>query len=323
MENYYLIPESALTNIANAIREKTKRTTLITPERMPYEIMRIDRGDITGRSSVDITQPTDMDSKTALRAISRAVYPSGLQYYYNHEYLPEIPVKVVQKYPYLLIMRNLTTTRLVASTAKAYYDVDEEGLSRIVIPDTEEVYKMDIEVEITWSPVELSKNTNVTVGDNSGWIVWWSNYNIIDQTTDTQEIYFPASAPTSERPAEATHCYYNGVVLPALPSESLEEYPYVFIYKGTTRYDLVFANEKYWYSVSDNVMKSSSSSIAVKNYWLTFEDMKAGLSWSYRDSTKYSFDSFKNNKFWSNYNIPKNSATATAIYLYGALAVPV
>lgn len=321
MEKYYLIPESALINIANAIREKTKRTTLITPERMPSEIMRIDRGDITGRSSVDITQPTDMDSKMILRAISRAVHPSGVQYYYNHEYLPEIPTEVVQKYPYLLIMRNLTTTRLVASTEKAYYGTGDDGSYRIIVPATEEVYRMDIEFDITWSPVGSTTSTYFTMGDASGWVAWWSNYNIIDQTTDTQEIYFPASVPTSEQPMEATHFYYNGVILPALPFESLEEYPYVFIYKGATRYDLVFANEKYWYSVSDNTMKSNS--IAVKNYWLTFEDMEAGLTWSYRDSARYSFDSFKNNKFWSNYDIPQNSATATTIYSYGTLAVPV
>lgn len=113
--------------------------------------------------------------------------------------------------------------------------------------------------------------------------------------------------------------YYNGVLLPEIPQDVLAEYPYVFICKGSTRYNLVLSNKKYYRATSTSSKPDRldfSATIKVQNYWLTFEDYENGADWSFRNTEGYYYDT--SGLLWSNYNIPNTSATSTTIYFYGS-----
>lgn len=115
---------------------------------------------------------------------------------------------------------------------------------------------------------------------------------------------------------ERPKAYFNDVLLPAIPEDVLEQYPYAFIYKSATRYNLVFSKIKYWYQSSDDTCRNSDGT--VKNYWLTFENMAAGQTWAHRNDDWYYWGpSFSSGVVWSNYDIPNGSADATEIYFEG------
>lgn len=117
--------------------------------------------------------------------------------------------------------------------------------------------------------------------------------------------------------------YYNGVLLPEIPV--IEGYPYTFITKSGTRYNLVFCTTKYFYASASGSLPNrldTNGNAIVYNYWLTFEDYENGADWSLRNTTGYYWDNPDSNLLWSNYNIPKGSAVATAIYFYSTHPVP-
>ena len=114
--------------------------------------------------------------------------------------------------------------------------------------------------------------------------------------------------------------YYNGVLLPELPADVLASYPYAFIQKGTTHYNLVFSKVKYWYQSSDDTARNSDGT--VKNYWLYFENLADRDTWAYRNDSWYYWESFSESAVWANYDIPNGSADATEIYFEGSEPVP-
>ena len=114
--------------------------------------------------------------------------------------------------------------------------------------------------------------------------------------------------------------YYNDVLLPELPADVLASYPYAFIQKGTTHYNLVFSKVKYWYQSSDDTARNSDGT--VKNYWLYFENLADRDTWAYRNDSWYYWESFSESAVWANYDIPNGSADATEIYFEGSEPVP-
>lgn len=310
-----------LTAIADAIRAKTGKSDAMTLEQMPGEIEGISGsgGSATGKSSVDITQPTKMVSSTTLASTVGVTLPSGLEYYYNHELLPEIPADVVANYPYLLIMRSLSgTIRLVASTEKAYHHTADDGSIRVTVPTTEAVYRMDANMEaMAWVPAGLGTSTYFKVDGESNWAVWWSNYDIIDQVAYSDGMYrYASEQATAEKPEDATHFYYNDARLPAIPV--VEGYPYAFMEKLSNRYYIVFSTTKYFYNLSNDYYTAASGASA-KNYAITFEELEAGGTWVLKSETA---DTQSGPFLWANYDIPQGSETATTIRNYGTPAVP-
>ena len=111
---------------------------------------------------------------------------------------------------------------------------------------------------------------------------------------------------------DVSHALYNGIRLPIIPN--FAGYPYAFIIKGTSRYDLVYSRQKYWYKESDNTLRNSEGT--VRNMWLTFADMANGATWSDRNTTHYYWTPTEN--MWSNYDIPISTNMGTNIYSYGS-----
>lgn len=302
----YLIQGDTLSAIADAIRAKTGKSDAMTPQQMPGEIEGISGGN---------AEPT-------IYTTMRFIEPPENLYYFNREQYGEIPAEILEEYPYPLILRyglDGSTNYLLCSKEKAYVVVDEEGVIRLYVP------KYAIYLYNSTTKTWLRRNAGVgpvfyKINGSLSYCVWWSDYDVPLGSSDSEEIYFPASPWSVEMQADATHFYYNGVRLPKIPEELLVEYPYVFIRKGATRYDVVFSTTKYWYQESDGTGRNSDGT--VKNYWLTFEDMVAGLTWSHRNDSRYYWEDFATEYLWSNYDVPNGSATSTTIYKYGTLAVP-
>lgn len=241
--------------------------------------------------------------------------PSGVEYYYNHEQLPEIPADVVAKYPYLVIMRSPNRMRIIASTEKAYYHTMEDGSRRITVNSTGAVYRADVNtVAGGWVTVGFGNGTWFGVDGSGTYVVWWSNYDIPNGSVDAEEIYFPASQPQAEQPAEATHFYYNGVRLPKIPGNVLESYPYVYM-TGTKAFG-AFSVKPYFYSTTayPSTLKADGSGV---NYKYDEETD----SWVF-DKEYSSVYVIINGFHWTNYDMPNGSETATDIYFYGTPAVP-
>lgn len=249
--------------------------------------------------------------------------PSGVEYYYNHEQLPEIPADVVAKYPYLVIMRKSDRMRIIASTEKAYYHTMEDGSKRITVNSTGVVYRADVNtVAGGWVAVGIGNGTWFGVNGSGSYAVWWSNYDIPNGSADATDIYFPASLPQEEQPADATHFYYNGVRLPKIPDDVLTQYPYAWIRDNRTtgQYQLIMSQTGFYFV--DSSLHDKNSVIS-KQYNITIGDASA-TAWVDANNTQYSGWGLDTNRtvLWSNHNIANGSADATDIYHYGTLAVP-
>lgn len=259
--------------------------------------------------------PKAVKSLVNIATSTRVLFPSGVEYYYNHEQLPEIPAFVVENYPYILIMRTLTTTRIYASVNKPYRWIKDDGTARITIPTGAYIRaKLNIDAN-AW--VINSSGTGTwfsTDGTSASWSVWWSNYDIPNGSPDAEEIYFPASLPQAEQPTDATHFYYNGVRLPKIPEDVLAQYPYV--YMVDTKAFGAFSVKPYFYSTTayPSTLKANGSGV-------TYKYDEESDSWVLKEELS-SVYVIINGFHWTNYDMPNGSETATEIHFYGTLAVP-
>ena len=118
--------------IAAAIRSKDGTTASIPATTFPERIMALSGGGGGGGLFCTMSLTVGDNNIVGIDACSISVdvsasLPSGILYYYNHEQLPEIPDDVLASYPYILIMRTLTTTRIYASANKPYYHTMDDG----------------------------------------------------------------------------------------------------------------------------------------------------------------------------------------------------
>lgn len=245
--------------------------------------------------------------------------PSGVEYFYNHEQLPEIPADVAENYPYILVIRSLAVTRIYASTEKAYFWTTDEGVNRITIPAGNYV-RYTFNSEANALALDSSgTGTYFTVHGDGNWAVWWANYDVPKGSADAEEIYFPASQPQEEQPAEATHFYYNGVRLPAIPADVLTEYPYAWIRKNITSgyYDLALCKTPRYYN--SGIYPADTS----EWYRIEIANANTATEWIFNQTVTnfFGIDSSRT-VMWSNHDIPNGSADAEEIYYYGTVAVP-
>lgn len=118
--------------------------------------------------------------------------------------------------------------------------------------------------------------------------------------------------------------YYNGVLLPSIPTDILVENPYVWIRKNTSsgNYDLCFAPQP-WYINGDMYFPDISSVMSYR-YTVPITTSGDATEWTYANSgtfSAYTLDSART-VMWSNHDIPNGSATSTTIYLYATDPVP-
>lgn len=111
-----------------------------------------------------------------------------------------------------------------------------------------------------------------------------------------------------------THALYNGVRLPLIPADVLAAYPFAWIGKvsGDSDYRLYFATGKWWYDAAatifqDNVMYRTVSETAPVYRYNTETDKWEHLSDSSGSVTEPTV-------IWANFNVPKDSASATTYY---------
>lgn len=105
--------------------------------------------------------------------------------------------------------------------------------------------------------------------------------------------------------------YYNGVLLPEIPSDILAEYPYCWVRLNTDKvtYDLI-CGKYVWYYAS-NLYTTSSTYV-----WYTarLESETFVYKTTFTDDGSFGLG---DGLIWSNHNIPNGSATSTTIYFYG------
>ena len=114
---------------------------------------------------------------------------------------------------------------------------------------------------------------------------------------------------------------YNGVILPGFPANAMGGYPYAFIRKGDTRYNLVFSKTPYYFAAASNDKpdRLDANIESVANYLLNYADLESATEWNFRNNDAYYFAvNGVSSILWSNYDIPNGSATATEIYFEGS-----
>ena len=110
--------------------------------------------------------------------------------------------------------------------------------------------------------------------------------------------------------------YYNGILLPDIPTEHLATNPYVFIRKNNTSgfYDLVLGASA-WYYNSSNIGVSPSGTDLCYWYQIPLDGYESYDEWVFNEETTGSFGVETNRTvLWSNYSIPNGSATSTTLY---------
>ena len=108
--------------------------------------------------------------------------------------------------------------------------------------------------------------------------------------------------------------YYNGILLPDIPTEHLATNPYIWIRKNQRSgyYDLVLGNDKWYYS-SSAVYPANSDVI----YWyqIPLDGYESYDEWVFNEETTGFFGVDTNRTvLWSNYSIPNGSTTSTTLY---------
>lgn len=177
---------------------------------------------------------------------SKVTVPTGVSYFYNREAWPEIPADVADGYQYMAIVRNANgMVRLIASLKKGYLLLDTATVIFCCIGPQ---VRMDANLEAAWWAA--SGGGNETNLRSEGTVVWWSNYDVPYGSAEAAEICSPASEPQETKPADASQYYYNGVLLPEIPDDLIDGYPYYFLVKnpGGTVLRLVCAQSKLYFS---------------------------------------------------------------------------
>ena len=112
--------------------------------------------------------------------------------------------------------------------------------------------------------------------------------------------------------------YYNGVLLPEIPSDVLANYPYCWIrYDGAnSKYNLIFSKTP-WFYTGTNLSKGTSDNSPY--YSIGFSEQESATTWGTATNSTLEFGLATNRTvLWSNHNIPNGSATSPNIYFYGS-----
>lgn len=227
-------------------------------------------------------------SSIQAKILSGAGIPSGKSYWvYGNliiKYVDSNGEEILNKIEF----SDANTSTLKFSSLDTYYNLtDNNGVSHslsIEIPASSTVKKVEIKLEKTGSNSGfLFYETNST--PEYHWNILPANgAQEIELITNNQEnpslpehissfdvksllmgwcfarAIFQTSSPQSEKPSpgpepEAVVYLYNGVRLPKLPEWDKETYPYVFIYKTATMFEVSYVlhlTPNPYYAVSDN-----------------------------------------------------------------------
>lgn len=110
--------------------------------------------------------------------------------------------------------------------------------------------------------------------------------------------------------------YYNGVLLPEIPSEILAKCPYAWIRlnSGKTYYDLIVGANPWWCNSSKMYTTNSYN----ERYQASVTDETWTFGSSYTDEGGWDIGA---ELLWSSHDIPNGSATASEIYFAGSYPI--
>lgn len=189
---------------------------------------------------------------------------------------------------------NWSSSPNTTNWLQAYLPTDSEVVSFGITPHTDGSnldYPIDFKLEVS--------------SDGSSWTILYQGANLADGWAKGVERTFIID--------KSQTIYYGGIQLPIIPIEP--DYPYCFISISADRYNLTFAKNKYYYRSSDDTFQNNVG--PAKNYWLYFDDLAAGDTWSYRNETLYYWADISTRLVWTNYDVPCESADAPDIYFHG------
>lgn len=186
----YIVDETRLVGIADAIRSKTGGAEALTLEQMPTEIAGISGGSGGDGSPrvIDHVVNIAVDADTTART-----YPQP--HLYNGVRLPELPFEALANYPYAWIRNNTTSGYydLVFAAYPWYYNtnVSCSGGDSVTLP----WYQIPIATADTATEWTFSKNTTGNFGADSARTVLWSNHDIPNGSATATDIYFEGTEP--------------------------------------------------------------------------------------------------------------------------------
>lgn len=139
-------------------------------------------------------------------------------------------------------------------------------------------------------------------------------------TTEMLDVFTAAKPIDSDGiPIETGKSYFNGRLLPDIPTDYFLGYPYLMMVQliGATSPSVFGSTSKPYYWVSSGTERLELPS----GRW---ESVLSGNEWA--EPTKASDSYLGINKYWtlvwSNFDIPKGSSTATAVYFEGTKSIP-
>ena len=222
------------------------------------------------------------------------------KYYYNGVLLPEIP----HDYPYALYGVGTDGTQYCWVSSVPWYS-------------TTTFYQSDGKVrwyQLVDGGWKLNLDTTVLGVYMPAYTILWSSHDIPDGSATATAIYFYSTYPIPE----ADECYYNGVRLPAIPSDVLLQHPYCVMYRNSAGTQFLLAGpNKWWANTSNNRLMTDNATTYVRY------ELHVDSAWvydnSWTDNGQLPFASID----WSNHDIRNGSATSTTIYFRGNSPVPV
>jgi hypothetical protein len=116
--------------------------------------------------------------------------------------------------------------------------------------------------------------------------------------------------------------YYNGLLLPEIPSDVLASYPYCWIRKHNTNnvYQLMFSESKFY---QDGAALYATNGIITPQYTFPIGDTTE-TTWANANNQTYSGWTVDEARpcVWSNHDIPSGSATSTEMYFMASPIMP-
>lgn len=293
-----------LSAIADAIRAKTGKTEPLTLDQMPTEIGNISGG---GGGSGE-PQPVCQVNITEM-SIAEPLY-------YHSQSLQPLPEEI-SAFPYAVILqKNDGTFRLLLSDHKYYLKNESDG-TRVVHISGSSLY---FDHSAIWCLTGARRTPNTyRVNGTYVWNVWWSNFDIPWDSPDGTDIFWHATDAQLQQPAETSHYFYNGKLLPKIPEGIESEYPYIFIFAPSSGIPTLYAFSTipYWYPTATypTCMKASGAGVQ-------YNFSESENAWVFAKNHASMYGIFADGIAWANYNIPNGSETASTIYLYATQPVP-
>ena len=121
-----------------------------------------------------------------------------------------------------------------------------------------------------------------------------------------------------------THYYYKDLLLPKLPSDAIDAYPYCWIRNNsqTGYYDLIMGTTSFYYDASNSRLRRRGTDT---DLWYRIQKSAASTatSWGSPQSHSYVGWSLSSDRtaYWSNHDVTQ-SESSSSIYLKGSDPIP-